>query len=298
MAIMIGRLHEGRSTRRRCASRLVVAAVAIAVTLGAGVAANLTDCPDCGGGVSQRAVLCPHCGCPGEAIAEAVAQAKEDAPEPRLGPVIRVNASAGSGYGIAIAAGGHQYLLMDARLLWEADSLTITPTTTNSPIAYRGLQLAKDVPLARFRTDATNLTYLAVAQATVTPEKELQWLLPSPRAEGSLVLESIGTDADDVPRRSGQLAPVAAVDVRTNLVGVAFRRPDDGHDHAFPIDSEWLDASPGVLRAQTRLLARAEKERTAGRLTPETRRQLSDTEWLTKPLRLKADAVTQSGAKE
>lgn len=261
--------------------------------------AGLTDCPDCGKDVSQRAVMCPHCGCPGEAIAEAVAQKEAaDAAEPVPGPVVRVTASAGNGYGIAVNIGERQYLVMDARLLWEADSLTITPSTTNSPIAYRDLQLGKEVPLARFRTDATNLTFLTVAQTTGKAAEELRWMLPCKKSDGHFLLAITGANVTSLPGLAGKPPPVAVVNAHTNLLGVAFHTADHMYGHALPGRDEWVDAAPGVLRAQTHLLTKADRELTAGRLTPDTRQQLTDTEWLTNPLQIRAESITQRREKE
>jgi len=261
-------------------------------------AAALIPCPDCEQTVSPRAVMCPHCGCPGEAIAETVALAEEEAAEPTLGPVFCVTASAGSGYGVGMIASGLQYLIMDARLLWEADSLTVTAPGTNDPIAYRGLQTAKDVPLARFRTDATNLTFLAVARTAAPAGKTFQWMFPCSDAEGSLVLVAAGADPSSVPAHRGHPSPLALVDAHTNLVGVAFQVAGGGYSHALPSEDEWQDTAPALFRAQTRLLAKAERESKAGRLTLDTGQALSSTEWLTGPLQKRADLIFQQRGKE
>ena len=180
-------------------------------------ALDLIECPDCEEQVSPRAIMCPHCGCPGQAIAEAAAQLNEDSPERKPGPILRLDTGAKDGFAVAVTIGENRYLIMDAGLLWDAESLTITPmATNNSPIAYRDLQLALDVPLARFRTDATNLTFVGVAKTTTAREKELLWMLPGNEFGEQFLLESVGSDATAFPANARSPAPVALVDVHTN----------------------------------------------------------------------------------
>jgi len=254
------------------------------------------DCPDCEEQVSPRAVMCPHCGCPGEVIAEAAAQVDEKLPESTPGPILRVETGAKDGYAVAVTIEESNYLIMDAGLLWDAESLTITPmATNNSPIAYRDLQLALDVPLARFRTDATNLTFVGVAKTTTAREKELLWMLPGNEFSEQCLLESAGSDATAFTANARSPVPVAMVDAQTNLVNVAYQISDHEYDCALPGEDEWLDAQPSVFRAQTRLLAKAERDQD---LSEETRSELSSTKWLTEPLRDRADAIVQLSGKD
>ena len=261
-------------------------------------ALDLIECPDCEEQVSPRAIMCPHCGCPGQAIAEAAAQVDEKLPESTPGPILRLDTGAKDGFAVAVTIGENRYLIMDAGVLWDAESLTITTIATNSPIAYRDLQLAKDVPLARFRTDATNLTFVGVAKTTTAHEKELFWMMPGNESSEQCLLESAGSDATAFTANARSPVPVAMVDAQTNLVGIAFQITGDEYSHVLPSENEWLDAKPGVFRAQTSLITKAERECNADLLTSETRRQFSSTKWLTEFLRLRADAVVQLSGKD
>lgn len=251
-------------------------------------AAALILCPDCEQPVSHRALMCPHCGCPGDAIAEAAAMLTEAA-EPLLSPLVRVEASAGTGYGVGVLEGGTHYVVMDARLLWEAERLTIVPTTTNTPVAYWGLQLAADVPLARFSTDATNIAYLVAAPTTEAMATQPQWLVPIEDREVPFTVKAT---------TSSGAHPVAAVDGSTNIVGVTYRTEGDRIAHAAPSGREWRDVAPAILRAQTRLLRQAEREILAGELSTETARQLADAQWVNEPMRLHAEMMRQGKGEE
>lgn len=261
-------------------------------------AASLFPCPDCDAQVSSRALMCPHCGCPGETIAEAVAQSRKDkdAETRSLSPIAKVTASAGRGYAVAVMDGMRKYLVMDTTLLWEADFLTITPLATNSLIAYRALQLANDVPLARFLTDATNLSYLAIAHTSTVLEDQLYWVVASEK-DGFCVREPMPAEVTD-HCAPGHGSPVALVDDHTNVVGVAFQNEDNRYRFGLPADGKWLNVSPGLLRAQTQLLSMADRERVAELLAPETRKQLLKTDWLTDFLRKKAEAILQKSNEE
>ncbi len=252
-------------------------------------AAGLIPCPDCESPVSHRAIMCPKCGCPGKVIAEAFATAQAAAEKPTPGPVVRVEASAGKGHGVAVTIAGERYIVMDARLVWDAEFLNIRPALTNTPIAYRDLQLAKDVPLARFRTDTTNLSFLAEATIPTEAVTGSSWLLPGNAGQDHLL---VATSA------LGESAPIALVDVHTNVLGVVYRHTGGGYGYALPRATGWIAAAPGELRAQTHLLAKARQERVRGRLALSTQKQLKETQWLTNVLRSTADRFAQLPDKE
>ncbi len=258
-------------------------------------AAELIPCPDCDGQVSSRAVMCPHCGCPGDAIAEAFAQLEKAVSSPHYGPLVRIDASGGSGFGLAVQSGSARYIAMDAALIWGADALTITPLTTNAPIAYRSLQIAQDVPLARFSTDNTNLAYLAVVDVP-TSDTEQRPLFPPNAADTPFALGPV-TSSGHPPQRGQTLSPVAVVDSLTNLVAIVCSENDTLTAVAFPRDPGWVSVQPSALRTQTRLLLRAQEEHDAGALRSETVTLLMQTDWLARSLRRVAEEMLEQKRK-
>ena len=79
--------------------------------------------------------MCPHCGCPGDAIAEAVALLEqEEVLAPTLYPVLRVQTDETAGHAVAYTEAGEHYVLLDAGLLDGATSLSLTLLTTNTPV--------------------------------------------------------------------------------------------------------------------------------------------------------------------
>lgn len=249
-------------------------------------AVNLFPCPDCEKDVSPYAVMCPNCGCPGARIEAAVAKVKTDEVKEKLKPIplFQIDTGLNSGYGVGLSVGANKYLVMDARILWNASSLTITPLTTNSLITYSKLQLSLNSPLARFSTDDTNITYLTASQA-VSSEKELKWILPDDGVDGYCKFITVEPDADTF-----QLRLVAVVDMRTNLVGVVYKT-EEKYLYAMPIEKGWINTTPSIFRKQTSLLLRAEQEIKDDKLTAETRKNLSNTKWLTSSLKTEANKI-------
>jgi len=244
-------------------------------------AAKLVPCPDSENPVSPRAVMCPHCGCPGDAIAEAVVRAQAVASEPKLGPILNVDTRTGQGHGIGVSVGGVHYLVMDVRLLWQADSLAITPLGTNSPIAYRELELAQDKPLARFRTLSTNVCFLVSTRTGSAQREGLRTVFPGTAHDEYCILRPAEINGANLSAAAGERPPVAIVDAQTNVVGVVFRTRNSGYGYALPPEDAWVRAPPGVLRKQTRLLAEAEDAVSKGRFGKPLVQRLSAEKWFT-----------------
>jgi len=231
-------------------------------------AANLTPCPDCEQQVSPRAVLCPHCGCPGQAIKDAVAE-REAATRPLpVYPVASFKAGSAEGVAVGYTDGIDNYLLLDAYPLMGAASLEIMPLTTDAPIAYHTMQVAAQTPLVRFRTPATNLTFLSRARLRTGRVEAPGWLL----ADGSV---ASGASTIDMP-----LNGVALVDGQTNLISVVGRGPDENPMH-IPFRTTWIDIAPGRFRKQTASLLAAYQAAVQKKLTPEIIGQLKNTKWAT-----------------
>ncbi len=252
-------------------------------------AADLMPCPDCGEQVSERAVMCPHCGCPGEAIVSAAAAARteEEAEQLPPPPFARVKSdSMGEGYAVGVAEQGKQYVVMWFWLLANAESLQIQ-AADGTDVDYRNLEIARNVPLARFQTSSTNLTYLIPTRTFDRATEEPIWIVPS--EEDELGFIAVHGSSNKCPAD-----PVARVNTSTNLVGVVYTVSDmEGMSAQYPPSTEWLPVKPGELRRQTRLLHEADGERRAGALSEAMRKQLQETEWLNPVMRDSAKTVLE-----
>lgn len=232
---------------------------------GAVSAGNLIDCPDCDQPVSYRALLCPHCGCPGDAIKEAAAALKAEAEGPAALPLAQLTSDHGQGFAVAVADGEKRFLVMDMMLIADSSSLTITPLTTNTPLAYWNMQVADREPLVRFETDATNLLFMGQSINQTSETDSGFSLMP----DGSV------TEAtrNAVP---GQNA-VAAVDATTNVIAFV----SGGGQRKIPVGGvTWKDVKPAPFRQQLALLKEAEKALGLGKDDPEIAGRLEETKWL------------------
>lgn len=260
--------------------KVVLLLAAVLSTLVAG-GAGLVACPDCSKPVSPRAVMCPACGCPGDAIKEAVAaMQKESEPAPRL-PLVRLKTDRGHGYAVAVGEADRRFLVMDATLLSEASSLELVPLSTNTPVAYRQMQLAANEPLVRFETDETNLFFMARSRSGAAEAPAARWLL----SDGSMA--PVGTN------RAPPAAAVALVDPGTNMIAVVCRAAAAPALCPPPAAEGWRDVAPGALREQMGLLAKAEKIPSKYALPEDMESELKQTRWLGGFLELRAQRVLQ-----
>ena len=231
-------------------------------------AVDLTPCPDCDQPVSPRAVMCPQCGCPGEAIKAAVAAREATERPPPVYPVATFKVGSTEGAAVDYTDGEYQYLLIDAYPLMGATSLDITPLTTNAPIPYHSMQVAAEAPLVRFKTAATNLTFLTRSPPKAVGEDALMWLHTDGHMTPSLTAVA--------PPRSA----VALLDSQTNLVAVIGHALDQA-PVCIPLNTTWIDIGPRLFRDQTTALQAAQHDVATGSITSETMKTLRETRWTT-----------------
>lgn len=131
------------------------------------LSALLLPCPDCGKDVSSRAVHCPGCGCPGEAIAEAAAAAETAAEEaiPEPDRFLRVETDRETFFALPVEMADGYFAVMPLEKALGVQTLTITPASTNAPIAYQVPQIPVDAPIIRFPIAETNLTYWCTTES-------------------------------------------------------------------------------------------------------------------------------------
>lgn len=229
---------------------------------------ELVACPDCGKPVSPRAMMCPACGCPGDAIKEAVAaKQKESEPASRL-PLVRLKTDRGHGYAVAVGEADRRFVVMDAMLLSGVSSLELMPLSTNTPVAYRQMQLAANEPLVRFETDETNLFFMARNPPGAEDAATAHWLLAD------------GSTAPAGSNRASPATAVALVDPGTNLIAVVCRTTAATALCPPPAADGWRDVAPGALREQMGILAKAEKIPTKHPLPEDMASELKQTRWL------------------
>jgi len=151
--------------------------------------------------------MCPQCGCPGEAIAEYVAQlsvlADTNVPPERCSPVVRVASASSQGYGVAIKSGGMHYVVLETSLLGDASSLALT-SLSGDPVSYAKPELSECQRLVRFSSTSTNVSFAAVEIGAALGDRYL-W------QDGGVVLCN---------EKSALGMPVALCSAATNVVAV------------------------------------------------------------------------------
>lgn len=239
-------------------------------------AVNLTPCPDCEQMVSPRAVMCPHCGCPGDAIKEAVAEREAEATPPPPKPVLQVTTDRATGYAVAFKHGEAKYVVMDAALLADTSSLGLSLLTTGENVAYQRMQIARDVPLVRFRIETDDLVFRSSSAAS--DNAPFAWL----DVQGETTPASDGKD-----RPNGI---VALLDADDNIAALFTQGGDDSYP--IPEEREWRDVAPGAFREQMRLLSNASAAADANNLSEADIEVLNNTEWLSPFMANQARQVT------
>lgn len=247
-----------------CFRCLILASLMVAGTT---LARDLIPCPDCGEMVSPRAVYCPHCGCPGQAIA---AEAAKRAEETKLKPVVKVVTPGSVGFGVAVLADKKKYVIMDADLLGELESLKMEALDKEGKgVSYARLELADSISLARFTVISDRLEYRPVVRKS--GGKPANYLLPNG-----------GTVSRPQP------AAIAAVDNAGRLLGV--KTKSQGFV-SLGKDIAWKQVLPSEYRAQIKLLHRLEAERQERALSKNELKELNSVEWLTQFMKDRAKKI-------
>jgi hypothetical protein len=255
---------------------------AILAVAGAVQAGNLIECPDCEEMVSYRALLCPHCGCPGDAIKEAAAALKAEAEGPVALPVAQLTSDHGQGYAVAVTDGEKRFLIMDLTLIGDSSSLTITPLTTNAPLAYWNMQVADQEPLVRFETDATNLLFMAQSMARLSEAGSGFCLV----ADGSV---------KEATQNAVLVNAIAVVDATTNLIAVI----SGSGESIIPLEGViWKDVKPAPFRQQLALLKEADEILKRSEANPEILAKLKQTPWLSAYLANRANDLMMKTRRE
>lgn len=242
---------------------------------------RLIACPDCQQDVSRRALACPHCGCPGEAIAAAVreARAAEVAARPR--PIVQITTDAGTGHGVIVAEGDAAHVLFDAALLTGAQSLSLTTISKAEPVSYSRLEVATDGPLARLTIPADAVARLPLAATSVGPAAS------GLSVTGLIIPQTTPIDASAAPF-------VAHLDAHGAVIALA---PSSKGDAFIPVSraTRWTTVAPADYRAQIALLRRLRQNPVAA-VSSADREALRSTAWLTPFLQQSADALLRSAS--
>lgn len=242
--------------------------------------ARLIACPDCLKDVSRRALSCPHCGCPGLAIAEAVAAAEQAA---RPLPVLRAESDRGSGNALVITENGNAYALLDARLLAGAETLTLTTVHGDVPVSYMRLEAAADAGLVRLALAPQDKLFLGLQ------------LAPVGDTVATNLLNRIGKpmSAEHNPNAKSLSAEVvASIDSNGRVINFGLPNTANGNRGCVPITphQKWIAVSPADYRTQTALLQRFESASGKTVLSLADRAAIEGTSWAT-PYLQKAAAL-------
>ncbi len=137
---------------------------------------RLIPCPDCGREVSKRALMCPNCGLKGEVIvAEAARLAKAEEPPP---PDDAILADFGDRKerAVPVMFDEKPYAVLPLEKLVGLKTMTLSFVSTNTPIGYASIEVARAIPLVRFGITETNLLFKA--EADIAPNQEWQKISP------------------------------------------------------------------------------------------------------------------------
>lgn len=236
------------------------------------LAEGLFPCPDCERPVSYRAIMCPQCGSPGAAIQEAfeALKAKEEGPPPV--PVIRMVSEHARTVAVAMAFDDAPYVVADLWAVGNTTQLAFQSIFDGEAIAYRSMQIARDAPLVRFRTDSPNLLYL---QPSAKPtEQTVAWL----SAEGIIA------DGEPLP------GAVSLLNADHRILSLILRENGEAVRYPVPLPDEWIDAAPREFRDQMTLLMGALAA--ADGLSDKDRNSLRQKQWLSPFLKRTAQNLT------
>ena len=255
-------------------------------------AGALIDCPDCGTAVSERAVMCPQCGCPASGIIEAVELKRVAEKMLAPYPVVRVRSDRALGYAVAIKEKNISYLMMDSTLIDGAESLSITLLTTNRPVRYKNLQLAQNMPFARFVTTSTDVISLSLMKMVMPEVRKYPLWLTSDIFSDCLYTGKVDvSDNFELLNEDKNIDLVATVDVQTNLVGLVCYINKIKRVSMVTNELEWVSVSPLDYRNQTKLLIKAENMGPGVKLPLDMVKQLGNTKWATDVLKKRAEKL-------
>ena len=136
----------------------------------------LIPCPDCGREVSKRALMCPNCGCKGEVIAEEAARLAKAAKPPPPDDAILADFGDRKERATPVMFGEKPYAVMPLEKLVGLKTMTFSFVSTNTPIGYASIEVARAMPVVRFGITETNLLFRA--EADVAPNQEWQKISP------------------------------------------------------------------------------------------------------------------------
>ena len=173
---------------------------------------------------------------------------------------------------------------MDAELLSAATSLDMSPITTNEAVSYRNMQINTEVPLVRFQSSSTNISFLAIADASEA------------YAETRLYLCADGQTKAVGPDRAPDDRVIAVTDGCTNLIGIVRHFNGKNSIVILPENQRsWKDITPRDFRNQTGLLATGTKavaeEKTVSKSILE---KLEETAWATDYFKQEAEQILKN----
>jgi len=210
------------------------------------LAASLINCPDCTKSVSSRAVFCPSCGCPGDAIAEAAKNLVRDNSK-TLDRLIKIETDGRIGFAFPVEMADGLFAVAPLECLLSAVSVTLSFTSTNTPIAYLMPEVAVNAPLVRFPISSTNLAY---------------WCVASLESTGSANLNYSTVTGLSFSRETTALS-VAETSAATNLVSLYTSAMGNRFAQRIDPAQKWLSIQPKAFREHGRIfekLIKGEKE--------------------------------------
>jgi len=212
--------------------------------------------------------MCPHCGCPGDAIKDAATKLADQESKPDRFSVVKVQTDQANGRAVALMDSDQRYLVLDAALLINANSMETFLVNTNEYVMYRDLQIANDSMLVRFGTDSTNLLFQSKAASSGYGDVGTYWLM----SNGGVTESAIPEPPDDA---------VAQVDSNTNIVGIVVRNNEMPMVVPLPEESSWINVGPKVFLEQISLFANAKSQAKSGSVSADLINHLEETVWVT-----------------
>jgi hypothetical protein len=210
------------------------------------LAASLINCPDCSKPVSSRAVFCPSCGCPGDAIAEAAKKMMQKNSKTPDG-LLKVVTGERTGFALPVEMTDGLFAVAPLEFLLTADSLSLSLTSTNVPVAYFMPEVAVNAPLVRFPITETNLTY---------------WCAAPLESQGEISLNYSTVNGITFSHEATALS-VASFSASTNIVSVYTSATGSRFAQRLDPTQKWQRIQPKTFREHGRIFEKMMKGETA-----------------------------------